>query len=290
MVCVTMSYLNLFFLLAGADACFLCEKPTTTIASASASVPSAEAQEMAKYVDGWTQANEKGFKVIGTAMQAVNANDFSAARMQADVAVEAFQTGLSFCSEAQDLANRLPEPASSGATQAIRSAQKEISENLVCAKLLSQNMQQGQRPVATCFKAWIATTSPPQPNLNVFSFVKFPIVMLAGMATVLALLVAGMYQWKKRNASFASIETDRMLVVDGTMSSDRWARKVHDGEPDGHRHGGHPFTHWANQHQPQLSVEWQPVGHRHGGHPLIHWANQHQPQLSPAGRTATFVA
>jgi len=289
MLCVTLSYLNLFFLLAGADVCFLCEKTTTTIASAS--VPSAEAQQMAKYVDGWTQANEKGFQVVGTAMQAVNANNFSTARMQADVAVEAFQTGLSFCSEAQDLANRLPEPASSGATQAIRNAQQEISENLECAKLLSQNMQQGQRPVATCFKAWIAKTSPPQPNLKVFFFVKFPIVMVAGMATVLALLVAGMYQWKKRNTSFASIETDRMLVVDEAMSSDAWARKVHDWEPVGHRHGGHPLTHWANQHQPQLSPDWQqPVGHRHGGPPLTHWANQHQPQLSPAGRIATFVA
>jgi len=157
MVCVMLYYLSLFFLPAGADAWFPCEKTTTTIAPAFVSLAE-EAQQMAKYVDGWTLANEKGFQAIGKAMQTVNANDVSPARMQAHVAVEAFQRGLSFCSEAQDLANRLPEPASSGATHAIRSAQHEILKNLECAKQLSQNMQQGQKPVATCLEAWMTTS------------------------------------------------------------------------------------------------------------------------------------
>jgi len=52
------------------------------------------------------------------------------------------------------------------------------------------------------------------PNLKVFSVVKFPIVMVAGMVTMLALLVAGMRKWKKWNTSVDSMETDKMLVVD----------------------------------------------------------------------------
>jgi len=246
------------------------KKPTTTIAPAS--IPLA-IQQMEKYIHAMKQANEKGHQAFRRAMQTVNANDFTTAGMQADMAVEAFQTGVSICSKAQDTANRLPEPASSAAADAVRTAQQEFSKNLECAKLLSQSMQQGQKPVATCFKAIMTSDRPAEEAQNMakyddgwgqatetgFSFVKFPIVMVAGMATLLALLAAGMYRWKKRNISFVYIETDKMLVVDEAMSSNRWAHKVHD---------------------------WEPVGHQ----PLTHWANQHQPQLSPAGRSTTFVA
>jgi len=52
------------------------------------------------------------------------------------------------------------------------------------------------------------------PNLKVFSVVKFPMVMVAGMVTMLALLVAGMRQWKKRKTSVDMMEEDNMLAVD----------------------------------------------------------------------------
>jgi len=39
-------------------------------------------------------------------------------------------------------------------------------------------------------------------------------VMVAGMMTMLALLVAGIRQWTKRNTSVDSMETDTMLAVD----------------------------------------------------------------------------
>jgi len=51
-------------------------------------------------------------------------------------------------------------------------------------------------------------------NLKAFSVVKFPMVMVAGMMTMLALLVAGIRQWTKRNTSVDSMETDTMLAVD----------------------------------------------------------------------------
>jgi len=170
MSCLTLSYLSLLCLLACADAWPwpFGQEPTAT--TAPASVHSAQAQKMAKYADGWTQANEKGFQATSKAMQAVNANDFRTAGMQAKVALKAFQTGLSRCHEAQYMADRLPEPASSGATQIIRSAQQPISDNLKCAKLLMQSAQQLQKPAASCFKAWMTTISPMQmagPSLTV---------------------------------------------------------------------------------------------------------------------------
>merc|ERR1711983_284301 len=65
-------------------------------------------------------------------------------------------------------------------------------------------------------KAVAALPAPPSvtPNLKVPSVVKFPIVMVAGMVTMLAMLVAGMRQWKKWNTSLGSTETDKILVVD----------------------------------------------------------------------------
>jgi len=65
-------------------------------------------------------------------------------------------------------------------------------------------------------KAVAVLPAPPSvtPNLKVPSVVKFPVVMVAGMVTMLAMLVAGMRQWKKWNTSVVSMETDKMLVVD----------------------------------------------------------------------------
>jgi len=248
MFCFALPYLKLFCLLVGADAQSWSGGPATI--AAPAPVHSEQAQLMARYADAWTQANENGFQATSKAMQAVNANDFEAAKWQAKVALAAFDAGLARCVEAQYMASRLPEPASSGAKQIIRGAQQRISENSKCAQLLSDSVQNLQKPVAACFKAWMTTTSPMPaaglfdgvfyydehaleaaisapnavavlptpssvtPNLKVFSVVKFPIVMVAGMVTMLALLVAGMRQWKKWNTSVDSVETDKMLVVD----------------------------------------------------------------------------
>lgn len=52
------------------------------------------------------------------------------------------------------------------------------------------------------------------PNMKVPMFARIPIVMVAGMVTALALLVAGMRQWKKRGNSVGSMEADTMLAVE----------------------------------------------------------------------------
>merc|ERR1711983_631696 len=76
-------------------------------------------------------------------------------------------------------------------------------------------------------KAVAALPAPPSvtPNLKVPSVVKFPIVMVAGMVTMLAMLVAGMHQWKKWNTSLGSTETDKILVVCG-VSGDGCRRSM----------------------------------------------------------------
>jgi len=52
------------------------------------------------------------------------------------------------------------------------------------------------------------------PTMKVPMFAKIPIVMVAGMVTALALLVAGMRQWKKRGNSVGSMEADTVLAVE----------------------------------------------------------------------------